>query len=122
MTAHRGEEPMNVFHRLTLGEVSRVLIVACALVLLLGRLAAQADPVSRELEILTLSTRPDMVSGGAVLVRINVPQNVPLNRVSVTLNGQDITEAFRPSQVPRSLVGLVEGLVLGKNTLRAIAK
>jgi len=113
---------MNVFHRLTLGEVSRVLIVACALVLLLGRLAARADPVSRELEILTLSTRPDMVSGGAVLVRINVPQNVPLNRVSVTLNGQDITETFRPGQVPRSLVGLVEGLVLGKNSLRAKAK
>jgi hypothetical protein len=34
-----------------------------------------SDPLSRELQILTLSTRPDMVSGGAVLVRINVPHS-----------------------------------------------
>src|SRR6202035_4855626 len=98
------------------------LIVACALVFLFGGLAAQADPVSRELEILALSTRPEMVSGGAVLVRINVPLSVPLDAVSVTLNGQDITEAFRPGEAPGSLVGLVESLALGKNTLGAKAK
>lgn len=61
----------------------------------------------------TLSTRPDTVSGGDVLVQINVPETVPLNSVTVNLNGLDVTAAFRPGQAPGSLVGLVERRALG---------
>jgi hypothetical protein len=111
---------MNVFHRLKLGEGSRIPIVACALVTLLPiGLTATADPISGALEILTLSTRPDMVSGGAVLVRINMPQNVSANEVTVTLNGRDISNAFHAHRSPGSLAALVEGLAIGRNTLRA---
>jgi hypothetical protein len=62
-----------------------------------------------------------MVSGGNVLVQISVPSAVPLNTVTVALNGRDITTTFRPGPVPGALLGLLEGLVLGDNTLTAKA-
>lgn len=71
---------------------------------------------NRELQIVTLSARSDMVSGGDVLVRVDVSPRVPLDRVTVELNGADVTDAFRPVG-SRSLLGLVEGLQLGDNTL-----
>jgi hypothetical protein len=58
-----------------------------------------------------------MVSGGDVLVQVNVPANVPLADVRVDLNGRDVTGSFRPGMVGGSVVGLVEGLALGRNTL-----
>jgi hypothetical protein len=70
-----------------------------------------------EFEILTLSSRPDTLSGGDVLVQINVPHNISLKKVHVTLNGQDITGDFRPGHEPGSLLGLVEGLKLEENIL-----
>src|SRR5262245_22245432 len=94
-------------------------IAAVALVFLSGGHVALAKPA---LEILTRSTRPDTVSGGNVLVQIAVPGTVPLNRVTVSLNDLDVTAAFRPGLAPGSLVGLVEGLALGENTLRAKAE
>src|SRR5206468_218485 len=36
----------------------------------------------------------------------------------ITLNGRDVSGAFRPGMDPNSLVGLVSGLSLGNNTLR----
>lgn len=110
---------MRVVGSFKLSSRSIVLFIAFALVFLSGGHVALAKPA---LEILTLSTRPDTVSGGDVLVQINVPENVPLNSVAVNLNGLDVTAAFRPGQAPGSLVGLVEGLALGENTLRAKAK
>ena len=110
---------MRVVGSFKLSSRSIVLFNAFALVFLSGGHAAFAKPA---LEILTLSTRPDTVSGGDVLVQINVPGNVPLNSVTVNLNGLDVSAAFRPGQAPGSLVGLVEGLALGENTLRAKAK
>jgi hypothetical protein len=73
--------------------------------------------VSQEFHVTTLSSRPEMVSGGDVLVEIDVPQNVPLNKPTVRLNGRDITSALHPDQAAHVLVGLVEGLKLGENVL-----
>jgi hypothetical protein len=50
-------------------------------------------------------------------VQVDVPSNVRLTDIRVTLNGRDVTGAFRPGQVSGALVGLVEGLQLGRNTL-----
>ena len=70
-----------------------------------------ADPVTAQtgaapatLEIRTVSTRPDTVSGGDVLVQITVPRPstapgagaVAADRLSVTVNRRDVTSAFRP--------------------------
>ena len=85
-----------------------------------GTVAAVAKP-GDDIDIITVSTRPDTVSGGNVLVRINASRNVAINDLMVFLNGQAITSAFRPEGGGHSLLGLVEGLNLGENSLVAKA-
>src|SRR5260370_36212801 len=77
---------------------------------------AMAD-ANQDLDIVALSSPPNAVSGGTVLVRIELPRNVPSEDVIVILNSQATTGAFRPEASGHSLVGLVSGLVLGKNSL-----
>src|SRR5262249_26219858 len=67
-------------------------------------------------DIVTLSSRPDTVSGGDVLVRIDVPPGV--SGVNVLLNGQTVTSVFRPVG-NGSFMALVTGLRPGKNMLAA---
>jgi len=69
--------------------------------------------------ISTLSTKPELVSGGDVLVRIDVPRKVSLQSVRVELNEKDITSVFHADTVKRTLTGLVSGLKLGRNELEA---
>ena len=59
------------------------LVVAGLLSGLHSTAVAQADPGIR---ITTLSSKPDIVSGGIALVRISVPSAVPLTSVMVLLN------------------------------------
>jgi hypothetical protein len=62
-------------------------------------------------QVKTLSSAPDMVSGGDTLLEVTAPVGVPLDKVRVSLNGKDVT-----AQVPvvdstaRVLRGLVTGL------------
>jgi hypothetical protein len=77
--------------------------------------AARADA----LKIVALSSRPDMVSGGDVLVRIDLPQDAAARAIVVELNGTEVTRAFTASESARSLTGLVKGLRLGSNALVA---
>ena len=62
-------------------------------------------------QVKTLSSAPDMVSGGDALIEVTAPVGVALDKVRVSLNGKDVT-----SQVPvvnsttRVLRGLVSGL------------
>src|SRR5258708_14151250 len=69
--------------------------------------------------ISTLSTKPDLVSGGDVLVRIDVPRKVSLQSVRVELNGRNISGAFRADAAAWTLTGLATGLRVGKNSLDA---
>ena len=66
------------------------------------------------LDIKTLSTRPDRVSGGDVLVQITQDN---ATATPVSLNGADVTNAFHSGTVANTRVGLVTGLVVGINTL-----
>ena len=66
-------------------------------------------------EITVLSTRSDMVTGGDALVRIDLPNGVSVNRVTVEVEGQDVTTRFR--EVEGGLEGLVAGLKTGANRL-----
>ncbi|MGH3440322.1 MAG: DUF6351 family protein, partial [Sciscionella sp.] len=80
--------------------------------------AAPAPFHGRQLSITTISNaRPDLVSGGQVLVAVNPPSGRH-SRVSVTENGHDITAKFH-RRADGSLLGLVTGLREGTNTLRA---
>ena len=44
----------------------------------------------------TLSTKPWLVTGGNVLVRVGVPNGASLQSTRVTLNGADVTARFMP--------------------------
>ncbi len=95
---------------------------SCALFLCLGAAATRASGASDDLQVNTLSSRRDMVSAGDALVQIIGPSDLISNQMSVTLNGRDITKAFRPSPITHTLIGLVDGLRVGKNTLEVRAK
>jgi len=74
--------------------------------------AALAPP-----EILVLSNRADLISGGDALVEVNLPPGLPPNGVKMFLNGTLINSvALRPNG---RIQGVVTGLVNGDNQLIA---
>src|SRR3989449_894811 len=79
--------------------------------------AAQAGEDRRpsNFEIVTLSNRADLISGGDALVEVRVPRGVALNKVRLSLNGHDVTGASTANAAARTLRGLVTGLVEGRN-------
>jgi len=87
--------------------------------------AAQDKRVA--LDIRALSTRPELVSGGDVLVQVYGPANLTAKNLAVRLNGKDVSAAFKPaaqSLAPsavegKALVGLVTGLNVGSNSIQA---
>src|SRR5215469_8935751 len=93
------------------------LLLSCLVVagLLIGLPSASAADTDPGLAITTLSSRPDTVGGGSALVRISVPSGVPLTTLVVLLNSQDVTSAFQPEARRNSLLGLVQGMTLGRN-------
>lgn len=78
-----------------------------------------AQGPAQALAITVLSTRPDMISGGDALVRLD-SSGIDLANIQVVLNDTDISALFSPSADAHSLVGLVEGLQEGANTLMAM--
>jgi hypothetical protein len=78
------------------------------------------QPIER-VKIETLSTRPNRVSGGEVLVEITYSAvRAPLLRI--TLNERDVTGKFRAGAEPHTWIGLLDGLKVGSNILRARGK
>ncbi|MES2883834.1 MAG: DUF6351 family protein [Pseudomonadota bacterium] len=69
-------------------------------------------------EIKVLSNRPDLVSGDDALVEIVLPAGSDVSALKVDREGRDISAQFalRPNG---RVMGLVSGLALGANTLRA---
>ncbi|MEV0781186.1 DUF6351 family protein [Streptomyces sp. NPDC050433] len=75
---------------------------------------------SERLTIDTLSTRPDVVTGGDVLVSVGVPRGLDPDDVRVTRDGTDVTSAFTATgAAPGTLTGLVTSLREGGNQLVA---
>jgi hypothetical protein len=68
------------------------------------------------LDITTLSSRPDTVSGGNALIRVIVPSGMPITDVMVLLNSQDVTSAFQPEAGGRFLAWCKECLWEGTNS------
>jgi len=101
----------------------RLLRLLSTSVVAIGLLVA-ASPgfAAPPLVITALSTAPDRVSGGDVLVRITAPPTALLSSVRVTLNDSDVTSAFVPEATGHALIGLVTGLTNGKNVLEAATR
>jgi hypothetical protein len=89
--------------------------------------AAQAaapdhGPAPGRLALVTVSNpRPDLVSGGEVLVRVDVPKHINPADVRIFSGRQDVTSSFQV-QSDGSLLGLVTGLAIGRDRLVAFAR
>src|SRR5215469_18163522 len=99
-------------------------ISATGLVFALAPSTAQAAPPGNapsagQLALMTVSNpRPELVSGGEVLVRVDVPRHINAADVEITSDGQDVTSSFQ-AQPDGSLLGLITGLNIGRNRLVA---
>lgn len=81
--------------------------------------ATEAAPRG-QLVVEVLSNRADLVSGGDVLVAVDLPRGVKPGQVKVTAGGRDVTKRFAVREDGRYL-GLVTRLDLGRTVLRATA-
>ena len=109
-------------------KIGRNVIISGAMTLaLLCALGPASTPVetqtrtTRDVAIQALSSRPDLISGGDVLVQITLPSHAAADDTSISLNGHDVKSAFRTVQESAVLVGLVSGLQLGANVLELAA-
>lgn len=93
--------------------VSAGLLASCGVA---GGGSANTD---RGLRIHSVSAKPHLVSGGDVLVRIEPPEGTPLSGLTVSVNGADMTSAFREETGRHAWLGLVTGLKDGDNTMAA---
>src|SRR5262249_13437062 len=84
-----------------------------------GPVNAGQNDADHGVHIRVLSSRPDQVTGGNALVAVQVPSDVPLSSITLLRNGSDVTGELHADG--GSLVGLVDGLELGRNTLVASA-
>jgi hypothetical protein len=102
-------------------KIGRVPMLALAVACL--AVSAGFAAAKDKIEIRTLSTHADRVSGGNVLVEVRLPEDSKGSKgkakdaLAITLNGHDVADAFRPGQAAGTLVALLEGLVPGRNTL-----
>jgi hypothetical protein len=96
-------------------------LVAAWTLVSLAVIAQASPPADNQLVIRTLSTDAASVSGGDVLVRIEIPLNASPSDIAVALNDSDVTATFLPAS-GNALVGLVSGLQSGTNVLVAMTK
>ncbi len=94
------------------------LVLISATASLTTPLAAQQKAAAASLEIRALSTRPELVSGGDVLLQIAGPAILTTKNLAVRVNGKDVSAAFKPA-ADKTLVGLLTGLNVGSNTIQA---
>lgn len=96
----------------------------CASILLASSSGLAANerggPNGGLLRLSVLSSPAELVSGGDALVRVQVPPGIALSRVKVLRNGADVTSQLSPDPEGGGLLGVVDGLVNGSNTLTAL--
>ncbi|MQA90367.1 MAG: hypothetical protein GEU90_09030 [Gemmatimonas sp.] len=81
----------------------------------------QTQAAVEGLEIVAVSTRPHLVTGGDVLLRVDADPSVDLSELEVTANGVNVTHGFRRVGEESSMLGLVAGLPLGDSEIGASA-
>lgn len=95
----------------------RMAAIALLGALLLAASAAQAAKRRSRVSVTVVSTRADLVSGGSALVAISPTRTA--RRLNVTIDGHNVTGRFAV-RANRRFEGLVRGLKLGRNVLRAV--
>src|SRR5258707_6199922 len=98
----------------------RILSLLLSGCLLIALFSGDAEPAPHtNFEIVTLSNRADLISGGNALVEVRVPKTVPPKKVTLWLNGNDVTAAFQTNAAARTMRGVLTGLVDGENEFLA---
>ena len=116
-----------MYSRLTLR--CSVIVLATSTLLIQGCGGTPApDPLSKaqalnddQFEITTLSNRADLISNGDALVEVRVPNDVPLQQVTLRLNGTNVAAGFVSDQRAHTLRGVLRGLRVGENQFVAEA-
>ncbi len=70
-------------------------------------------------EIRTLSNRADLISDGDALVEVQVPKTVPMKKVTLWLNGANVTSTFVADEATSTMRGVLTGLTVGDNAFVA---
>ncbi len=83
--------------------------------------SSKAQAPDDQFEIRTLSNRADLISNGDALVEVRVPNDVPLQGVTLTLNGANVGAGFVSDQHAHALRGVLRGLRVGENLFAAAA-
>jgi hypothetical protein len=101
--------------------MSKLLRVLAALFVPLAVLTSvgASDAAPDQFQILTLSNRADLISGNDALVEVRVPKTVPLDKVTLWLNGSNVTDTFQTDAEARTMRGVVTGLNPGTNDFLA---
>ena len=94
-----------------------VTLALIALLVAPAAVDAKAPPPPLRIEV--LSNRADLISAGDALVAISHAKSLDPAGIRVTLGGADVTSAFAVRENGR-FEGLVTGLALGRNELRAL--
>ncbi|HZQ37627.1 MAG TPA: DUF6351 family protein, partial [Dehalococcoidia bacterium] len=95
-------------------------LFACLLLAGMPALAAPQLP-PHNVEIVTLSNRADLISGGDALVEVRLPDNLKPEKLALRLNGRDVRGQFQYVASGHRLVALLTGLLEGENELVADA-
>src|SRR5437867_6981273 len=103
----------------TEGGAMRILSLLLSVCLLTTLVVTDAEPTPLNFEIVTLSNRADLISGGDAFVEVRVPKNVPLKKVTLWLNGHEVTAAFQTDAAARTMRGVLTGLLDGENEFLA---
>jgi hypothetical protein len=88
-------------------------LIGCAMLGSVARLSAQNVVTEARLEVQILSSRPEIVSGGNVLVEVKSPGP----GWQAHLNQRDVTAAFHLTGEPNRYRARLDGLRIGPNTL-----
>jgi len=94
--------------------------LAAALVVVLAACGGDDHNPTSGTTLKTLSNRADLVSGGSVLMEVQLPTGVDRTQLRVDVGGTDVTPAFTLLASGRT-VGLVTGLAVGDNVVTAKA-
>jgi hypothetical protein len=98
-----------------------VLVSAAMAAIAFGPPATAREQGRGKVRIASLSADPTRVTGGDVLVRVDVPRTVSAEALRIERNGDDVTAAFHAGSLqPGRLVGLVDGLTIGRNTIAVV--
>ena len=98
--------------------VRGVLVVVAAVAVAQSFVVSPSAQTAAQVRVVS-NPRLDMVSGGDVLVAVDVPAGMAARDVRVTANGADVTASFRADAAGRTLTGLVTGLTTGPNAIAA---